>query len=130
MALDKGAREIVTGSFANLDAVTQYLSEQKNHVILACAAWKDRINLEDTLFAGAVIERVRHHFDISCDASHIAATLYQRAKNNLFEFLQENNASHYKRLMAYGLEKDIRYCLEPNQANVLPIYEDGKLKIY
>ena len=113
MALDKGAREIVTGSFANLDAVTGYLSEQKNNVILACAAWKDRINLEDTLFAGAIIERVRDHFDISCDASHIAATLYQRAKGNLF-----------------GLEKDIRYCLEPNQANVLPIYEDGKLKIY
>jgi 2-phosphosulfolactate phosphatase len=130
MALDKGAREIVTGSFANLDAVTQYLTEQKNHVILACAAWKDRINIEDTLFAGAVIEKVRDHFNITCDASHIAATLYQRAKGNLFGFLQENNASHYSRLMAYGLEKDIRYCLEPNQANVLPIYEDGKLKIY
>ncbi len=130
MALDKGAREIVTGSFANLDAVTQYLREQKNHVILACAAWKDRINLEDTLFAGAIIERVRDHFNIACDASHIAATLYQNAKGNLFEFLQENNASHYNRLMSYGLEKDIRYCLEPNLANVLPIYEDGKLKIY
>src|SRR6516165_9865374 len=41
MALDKGAKDIVTGSFANLDAVSQYLSGQKNHVILACAAWKD-----------------------------------------------------------------------------------------
>ena len=130
MALDKGAREIVTGSFANLDAVTRYLTEQKNNVILACAAWKDRINIEDTLFAGAVIEKVRDHFNIACDASHIAVTLYNRAKDNLFGFLQENNASHYNRLMAYGLEKDIRYCLEPNQANVLPIYEDGKLKIY
>ena len=130
MALDKGAREIVTGSFANLDAVTQYLISQKNHVILACAAWKDRINIEDTLFAGAVIERVRDHFNIACDASHTAATLYQRASGDLFGFMKENNASHYNRLMGYGLEKDIRYCLEPNQANVLPIYEDGKLKIY
>jgi 2-phosphosulfolactate phosphatase len=130
MALDKGAREIVTGSFANLDAVTEYLTKQKNNVILACAAWKDRINIEDTLFAGAVIEKVRDHFNIACDASHIAATMYNRAKDNLFGFLQENNASHYGRLMAYGLEKDIRYCLEPNLANILPIYEDGKLKIY
>ncbi|HEY4967448.1 MAG TPA: 2-phosphosulfolactate phosphatase, partial [Puia sp.] len=94
------------------------------------AAWKDRINIEDTLFAGAVIEKVRDHFNIACDASHIAVNLYQRAKGNLFGFLQENNASHYNRLMDYGLEKDIRYCLEPNLANVLPIYEDGKLKIY
>lgn len=130
MALDKGAREIVTGSFANLDAVTEYLVQQKNNVILACAAWKDRINIEDTLFAGAVIEKVRSHFTIECDASHIAATLYKRAEGDLFGFMKENNASHFNRLMGYGLEKDIRYCLESNLANVLPIYEAGKLKIY
>lgn len=130
MALDKGAREIVTGSFANLDAVTEYLIGQKNNVILACAAWKDKMNIEDTLFAGAVIERIREHFTIDCDASHIAATLYNKASGDLFSFMKNNNASHYNRLMKFGLEKDIRYCLEPNLANVLPIYEDGKLKIY
>jgi 2-phosphosulfolactate phosphatase len=130
MALEKGAREIVTGSFANLDAVTDYLLSQKNNVILACAAWKDKINIEDTLFAGALIERVRDHYDIACDASHIAATLYLEASGDLFGFMQRHNASHYRRLMDYGLEKDIRYCLESNLANVLPIYEDGKLKIY
>ena len=130
MALDKGAREIVTGSFVNLDAVTQYLTAQNNPVILACAAWKDRMNIEDTLFAGAVIEKVRDHFSISCDSSHIAATLYNRAAGDLFGFMKENNASHYNRLMSFGLEKDIRYCLEPNLASVLPIYEEGKLKIY
>jgi 2-phosphosulfolactate phosphatase len=130
MALDKGAREILTGSFANLDAVAEYLIRQKNNVVLACAAWKDRINIEDALFAGAVIEKVRGHFSIECDASHIAANLYSKAAGDLFGFMKENNASHFNRLMAYGLEKDIRYCLEPNQANVLPVYETGKLKIY
>jgi 2-phosphosulfolactate phosphatase len=130
MALDKGAREIVTGSFSNLDAVSQYLTQQKNNVILACAAWKDRINIEDTLFAGAVIEKIRAYFTIECDASHIAANLYNKAAGDMFGFMKENNASHFNRLMAYGLEKDIRYCLEPNLANVLPIYETGKLKIY
>jgi 2-phosphosulfolactate phosphatase len=130
MALDKGAREIVTGSFGNLDAVTEYLIRQKNNVILACAAWKDRINIEDTLFAGAVIEKVRGHFTIECDASHIAANLYNKAARDLFGFMKENNASHFNRLMGFGLEKDIRYCLESNLANVVPIYEDGKLMIY
>jgi 2-phosphosulfolactate phosphatase len=130
MALEKGAREIVTGSFANLDAVTEFLLQQKNNVILACAAWKDRINIEDALFAGALIERIRDHFRIECDASHIAVNLYNKAAGDLFGFMKENNASHYNRLMAYGLEKDVRYCLEPNRANVLPVYEAGKLKIY
>src|SRR5664279_1530858 len=79
MALDKGAREIITGSFSNLDAVAAYLISKKNNVILACAAWKDRINIEDTLFAGAVIEKIREHYTIECDASHVAAELYHKA---------------------------------------------------
>lgn len=130
MALDKGAREIITGSFANLSAVADYLIHQKTNVILACAAWKDRVNIEDLLFAGAVVNRVKDHFTIPCDSSHIAATLYNTAGSDLYGFMQSNNASHFTRLMEYGLEKDIRYCLEPDRANVLPIYENGKLKVY
>jgi 2-phosphosulfolactate phosphatase len=130
MALEKGAREIITGAFSNLSAVTDFLRNQKNDVILACAAWKDRVNIEDLLFAGAVIERVRDQFSIPCDSSHIAENLYKLAKGDLFGFMQSNHASHYGRLMDYGLEKDIRYCLEPDTANVLPIYENGKLRVY
>jgi 2-phosphosulfolactate phosphatase len=130
MALDKGAREIITGAFVNLSAVCDYLVSQQNHVILACAAWKDRVNIEDTLFAGAVIERIRDHFSIPCDSSHIAETLYRSAAGDLYGFMRSNHASHYSRLMEYGLEKDIRYCLERDQANVLPIYEHGKLRVY
>jgi len=130
MALDKGAREIVTGSFANLSAVCEYLINQKNNVILACAAWKDRVNIEDLLFAGAVADRLKDHYSIPCDSSHIAAALYNTARGDLYGFLHANNASHFNRLMEYGLEKDIRYCLEPDRANVLPIYENGKLRVY
>jgi phosphosulfolactate phosphohydrolase-like enzyme len=32
--------------------------------------------------------------------------------------------------MDYGLEEDVRYCLEADKANVLPIYENGKLRVY
>jgi 2-phosphosulfolactate phosphatase len=31
--------------------------------------------------------------------------------------------------MSFGLEKDIRYCLTPDEANVLPVYKDGKLMV-
>jgi len=130
MALEKGAGHIVTGSFPNLSAVCDYLLEQKSHVILACAAWKDRVNMEDALFAGAVISRVKNHFSINCDSSQIAETLYQQGKKNLYEFMEEKNASHYHRLTGFGLEKDIRYCLSADKANVLPFYEEGKLVVH
>jgi 2-phosphosulfolactate phosphatase len=130
MALEKGASHIVTGSFPNLTAVCDYLVSENQPVILACAAWKDRINLEDTLFAGAVISKIKDHFTVNCDASQIAETLYNEAKSDLFGFLKQKQASHYHRLINFGLETDLRYCLTPNLANVLPFYENGKLAIH
>jgi len=127
MALEKGAREIVTGSFSNLDAVCSHLIKTGMPIILACAAWKDKINIEDTLFAGAVINKVKDHFTINCDTSRIAEMLYMEAKDDMFGYMKKNNASHYVRLSGFGLEKDIRHCLELNTANVLPVYKEGKL---
>lgn len=127
MALERGAKEIITGSFPNLTAVCNHLVEMKQNVILGCAAWKDRVNMEDLLFAGAVITRIRPHFSINCDSSHIAEAMYHKGKKDLFEFMKKNDASHYHRLMGFGLEKDIRYCLTEDCANVSVRYEEGKL---
>lgn len=129
MALAENAKAIITGSFANLSAVCNYLIEQNKNVILACAAWKDKINIEDTLFAGAVINRIKENFSINCDASKMAETLYAEAKDDLYEFMKKKEASHYLRLTGYGLEKDIRYCFTPDVDNVLPIYDGGRLVI-
>jgi 2-phosphosulfolactate phosphatase len=127
MALDQGADEIITGSFPNLSAVCDYLIKSGKDVVLGCSAWKDRINLEDTLFAGAVVSRVKEHFNIECDSSKLAESLYHEAGNDRFEFMQKKNATHYHRLMKYELEKDIRYCLSEDAANVLPIFKGDRL---
>jgi len=127
MALDMGAEKIVTGSFPNLSAVTKFLAVQQQDVILACAAWKNKVNIEDVLFAGAVIKNVKSNFNINCDSSTIAEVLYNEAADDLYGFAKNKQASHYLRLSGYGLEKDIQYCLTPDVANVLPFYKDGRL---
>lgn len=127
MALSNGAPAIITGSFCNLSAVCDYLIMQKKNIILACAAWKDRINIEDTLFAGAVVNRLKGIFYNNCDASKIAENLFLHAERDLYGFMKNQNASHYQRLMGFGLEQDIRYCLTIDNANSLVIYENGRL---
>jgi 2-phosphosulfolactate phosphatase len=127
MALAKGATEIVTGAFLNLSAVCDHLVGMKKNVILGCAAWKDKPNMEDTLFAGAVVSRIKEHFNINCDASHMAENLYQLAKDDLYGFMKSNDASHYHRLSNFGLERDLRQCFTIDTANVLPEYANGKL---
>ena len=38
------------------DYQSKWLIKQNRDVILFCAGWKGRFNLEDTLFAGALVE--------------------------------------------------------------------------
>src|SRR5688572_20171985 len=130
MALSKGATEIITGAFINLSAVCDHLLKMKRNVILGCAAWKDKPNMEDTLFAGAVVSKIQEHFQVNCDSSHMAKNLYTTAKKDLYEFMKANEASHYHRLTNFGLERDIRQCLTEDTANVLPEYLNGKLVIH
>ena len=126
MALDKNADTIISGSFPNLSAVCDFLQAQKKNVVLGCAGWKDRFNLEDTLFAGAVIHRLSKHFTIHCDSSLMAETMYAKHKKNLVEFAPK--LTHYHRLVErFGLIEDIRFCLTEDAANVLPLYTEGKL---
>lgn len=128
MAFEKGCSEVVTGSFPNLSSVCEYLVGQNKNVVLGCSGWKDMFNLEDTLFAGAVIDRIKNHFLIHDDASLMAQQMYKLHENDLFTFIQ--NTTHWHRLAAYGLQNDLRYCVTPDIANVLPIFKQGELKVY
>ena len=91
-----GAKEIVIGSFLNLSSLSEHLSQGIHDVLIVCAGWKGRFNLEDTLFAGALIEKLIDKFSLECDAPQASLQLYLQAKSNLVDFLKE--ASHVKRL--------------------------------
>ena len=124
----QGAAHIVIGSFLNLQAVCDFLRRQNKNVLLGCASWKDRFNMEDTLFAGAVIDEIGDAFDITCDSATAAATLYRTAKNtSILEFLKDS--SHYKRLSGFGLVQDMEYCLLSNTHPVVPVLSGNEIVV-
>ena len=123
----RGAYQIVAGSFLNLDALSEWLALQNRSVLLLCSGWKNSFNLEDTLFAGAVAEKLEPHFGLNRmrDAVIAARHLYTIAKDDMFGFLAES--SHRNRLEKLNIEKDIEYCLSLNLAPVVPVMVDGAL---
>lgn len=123
----RDADAIITGSFLNIDAVCDFLASQNKPVLLGCAAWKDRFNLEDTLFAGAVIDKVAEHFSIECDSAMAARRLHQSVTGTYINFLKES--SHYRRLAKFGLEEDMEYCTTPNLHPVVPILRGHELVV-
>jgi 2-phosphosulfolactate phosphatase len=127
IAKSVGAREIVIGSFLNLSAVTEHVSKSDNNVLVVCAGWKGKVNLEDTLFAGALVDLLSDHTEPDCDAPLAAQHLYQQAKGDLNGFLE--NSSHVKRLAKLNIHKDISFCLTPDQYSVVPVLRNGVLEL-
>lgn len=119
------ASKIVIGSFLNLGILSQWLKKQPENVLLLCSGWKNQFNLEDTLFAGAVIEQIASSCTHICDASIAARILYLHAQENLIEFAKKT--SHNTRLQELNLEQDIQLCLQKDLINCIPILVEDKI---
>ena len=123
--LSMEADEIVIGSFLNLQAVANHLQELQLDVLVVCAGWKGKFNLEDTLYAGALVERLQDTFASENDATLASLYLYQTAKNDLVSFLRQS--SHVRRLENLEIHKDIEFCLQHDTFDVLPVWQQDRL---
>lgn len=123
----KDANKVIIGSFLNLSAVVKYLLFGVNNVLIVCAGWKGKVNLEDTLFAGAVVDRLRNHIEPDCDAPLLAQNMYHQARHDMVGFLA--NSSHVKRLDKLNIHEDIEHCMSIDLYDVLPKLKNGVLSL-
>lgn len=118
---------LVIGSFLNLDALIKWLLEQDKNIVCLCSGWQNKFNLEDSICAGAIADGLLStgRFNSEEDTSIAAKYLYHEAKENYFGFLK--SSSHRRRLKKLNLNEDIKYCLTPNQTDVIPILKGDRL---
>ncbi len=119
------AKQVIVGSFLNRKAVTDYLQSQPYDVLVVCAGWKGKYNLEDTLFAGAVVCALKNEYAIEDDGALAAHMIYDAAKFNMIKFIA--NSSHVRRLARLNLTRDIEFCLRENLYDVVPVLQNRAL---
>jgi 2-phosphosulfolactate phosphatase len=118
----------VIGAFLNITSLSQWLAGQQRDVILFCAGWKDKFNLEDTICAGAIAERLigSDSFSTICDSTYASLDLWLHAKDNPLEYLEK--AAQRSRLRDKGLDDCIEFCLSEDFTDIIPVIVDGELK--
>ena len=123
MAKDSG--HVVIGAFINISALSNWLIAKNRNVVILCSGWKKKFCLEDTLFAGALSERLLDSgkFTTNCDSTHASVGLWSLAKPNVLQYLEK--AAHRHRLKKLGLDDVIPYSFMEDQTNVVPVF-DGK----
>lgn len=125
----KDAVHLFVGAFSNIDALIEKCVQSGNRVVILCAGWNNKVNIEDTIFGGCFAEKLSEKAEVifESDAVRMAAELWKLAKNNPLEYLK--NTDHYARLVANGVAGDAKFCLKENTVSVVPRYDKEKKKI-
>lgn len=120
ITIAKEAYRVITGAFVNLQAVANYCLTQKRDVVVVCAAWRDKVNIEDTLFGGALTDVLLQTglYATGSDAAVIARDMWTTHKDNLLNYLEPTD--HMARLKANHLEDAVPYCLTSSSINKVP----------
>ena len=125
--LASGSYLTLVGSFLNLSAVIRFLIKQERDVLLFCAGWKNKFNLEDTVCAGAMAEKLieSNLYSTICDSTYCAMDLWSVARHDLTGYIEK--AAQRSRLRDKKLDDCIEYCFTSDITNKIPVMKNGVL---
>jgi 2-phosphosulfolactate phosphatase len=125
--LTSSACMTVIGSFLNIGALTGWLIKQNKNVLLQCAGWKNKFNIEDTVCAGAIAKILlqSNAFTTICDSTQAALDLWSLASSDLLAYIEK--AAQRTRLRDKKLDDCIEFCLTPDFTDKIPILKNGVL---
>lgn len=118
---------VVIGAFINFSALADWLVKQERDILIFCAGWKGKFNLEDSLFAGALSEKilVSSRFHTDCDSVFASMDLWTLAKPDIMAYIEK--AAQRKRLKKLGLDDVLEYCHTFDLTHKIPVLKDGFL---
>lgn len=119
----KSNDRLLIGSFANIGVLSDYFLNNPQNILILCSGWNNMVNIEDTLFAGALAEKLleSENYSPKSDSVRLALKIWQESKNNLWDFI--NQSDHVKRLLKHNLERDIDFCLTMNTVKSIPFFD-------
>jgi 2-phosphosulfolactate phosphatase len=124
----KDSQELIIASFINEHAVLNHLDRCHGNILLLCSGWNQKVNVEDSLLAGKLAYEIlkRKDCSLNSDAVSLAIQLYEDAATDLYDYTLRMSYRLKDRL-SY-LEKDIRYCLNPDlKSRIIPYLVSDKL---
>ncbi len=115
---------VLIGSYLNQKALVDYIVKEQRELIILCAGWKNKFNLEDSLFAGALAKDVLNHqgFYTDCDSTLAALDLWEIASKDLLGYIDKCAQRH--RLAKNGLDDVIEYCHTLDQTDLIPALKE------
>ncbi len=127
IVMASGCHTVTIGSYLNFSALCSWLEQEDRDVILFCAGWKNRFNLEDTLLAGAMCKKLLEggRFFSECDSVVASLDLWGLAENDPLAYVEK--AAQRSRLRQKSLDDILAYCHTFDLTTVIPILRGDAL---
>jgi len=125
--LASSGRQVLIGAYLNLSALAKYIRKEQKDLLILCAGWKNKFNLEDTLFAGALAQLVLEddQYQSICDATLGSIDLYNAAKDDMMGYITK--VAQNGRLKKNNLDDVIGYCHEIDLTELIPVLNEDHL---
>lgn len=121
----KAAAQILIGAFLNKTAMINYLANQSMDVLVLCSGWRGTFNMEDTLYAGALVSGLEGKLHHDSDSALMAKRLYDSARYDMMKYLEDS--THFKRLSRLNSYNDIDFCMTEDLYSVVAAMKEGEL---
>lgn len=120
---------VLVGAFSNIDAIADKCIQVGNRVVILCAGWKNRVNVEDTLFGAALALKIKEQTKLHnhSDSLRMALDLWEKAKDDIYNYIK--STEHFQRLVKSNADGDIPYCLTSNITNCVPVFDTSTGKL-
>jgi 2-phosphosulfolactate phosphatase len=120
--------KVLIGAYLNLEAIAGYIIKEQRDLVILCAGWKNKFNLEDSLFAGALSKLILESssFNTICDSVHASIDLWNIARYDIMNYIEKAAQRH--RLKKNKLDDVIGYCHTTNQTTLIPVLKDYYLE--
>ncbi len=125
----RNSYRVLIGAYLNLGALAEFISRADHDLLILCAGWKNKFNLEDSLFAGALAEAVlkdNRYYSI-CDSTLASMDLWNLARPDLMGYIEKAAQRH--RLRKNRLDDVIEYCHTPDLTRLIPALKGNKLTL-
>ncbi len=120
------ASVVMTAAMVNYTAAVKYILKHKPETLwLLGSGWEGGYSLEDTVCAGAIAQSImesQEKYTIGNDEVIAAIALYAQWQTKLLEMFRLS--SHGQRLLGLNGDRDLEYCAQINNINILPIQKE------
>lgn len=119
-------RAVAIGAFLNCTAVGAWLRDRGEDALLVCSGYEGIFSLEDTVCAGAIVDRMGDAVTLG-DTARACQALWGRYASEMPGLLR--NTEWGRHIVHIGLGADLDLCAQVDVTTVVPVMVEGRIRL-